>query len=439
MQEYVDWIVTYDSAEEAFFIARGLPRVLARYPQLTSRPSELAQGYERILALTRAAALPRLNDEEIKAFLQKGIVTAVRVSEIDLIGKITAKLVQIPWVEDRDEYRKKLRFELRQNFERLTLQSIRTTVGAVPPTVKEWMALAEKAALENEPLTSAIFTDKTFKALSRSEQTVVQRILAIDDFLSLSSASPEGFELATTVVDENGQRLVLEGGEVRPAADPQSEQLLKKYFAIFEGQGAAPAPTGRRPESTFETAKTAAELRSLISGAQREGRLDDEARYEAQETLLRTVGTDVAALVKRLEQALLVNDNAAVLASLGVLSRFGSLDSALQSASIREVFTQEFLKPLAASAKVSLDVVKAMLNRSTKQPQFVAGFLQWALDRALLKNSTESARIGNQFGNTLAALGDPSYVAMTYFDVKSGSFKWTPLKMKADGMLEWVG
>ncbi|MBI4426324.1 MAG: hypothetical protein HY567_02000 [Candidatus Kerfeldbacteria bacterium] len=340
---------------------------------------------------------------------QKGIVTVARTSEIDLIGKITAKLVQIPWVEDRDEYRKKLRFELRQNNEWLTLQNIRTTAGVVPPTVKEWISLAEKSAFENEPLTSAIFTNKVFQGLSRNEQIVVQRILAIDDFLSLSSASPEGFELATTVVDENGQRLVFEGGEVRPAADPKSEQLLKQYFTI------------RRSIVQLRTAHAAA----------------DEARYEQQEALLQQTGSDMNKVLPMLKDALVRSDLPRVVTATMVLVRAGAIKDVLKDQAVRDGLVTNLLKPLADRAGVPLATVLAKLNANVDQPVYVGACLRWLLETAFPGNPAEAARVGHQAEQLLGALGNTSLTGLTYFDTRANQFAWTPMRMNPDGMLVW--
>lgn len=429
LQRYTEYLLTNDVIDEAYELLRGLEKVSAKSPEFLEQPSELSRGYQGILNTARAICLPILTEEEVKMYFRSGIVAALRNTDIDLIEKVTANVMKSMYLEERTEFKKKLQFELRQNFERLTLQSVRTKSGVLAPSVKTWIAQAEESALRDEALVAAITRDEQYQKLSPGEQEIVQRLLVLDDFLSIPSDTPEGFEHSITVVDEHGQRFVVEGGEVRPAVDVETKRAFERlgFFAKEKSLPELPSKT---------------QMRQYLGEVQKINQLhsdDDDSRYEAQEVLLKKIGTDTNALVKNLADGLLVNDRRAVLASLGVLSRFGSLDAALQSASIRDAFAEEFLKPLAASAKISLDVVKAMLNRSMKQPQFVAGFLQWALDRALLKNATESARIGNQFGNTLAALGDPSYVAMTYFDVKSGSFKWTPLKMKADGGLEWVG
>ncbi len=68
----------------------------------------------------------------------------------------------------------------------------------------------------------------------------------------------------------------------------------------------------------------------------------------------------------------------------------------------------------------------------------MAALVQWILLRAMHNDEPESARIGNQVENMLAALGNSRLVGMTYFDVTSPGYRWTPLRVKADGTLEWV-
>lgn len=165
--------------------------------------------------------------------------------------------------------------------------------------------------------------------------------------------------------------------------------------------------------------------------------LDDESRYVVQENILQRVGTNANALVAMLKEAYAVRDNRTIVACLELLSRFGALELPLEQADLRAGFAEEFLKPLAHRQNIPFANVQQTLEAQKNDPATIGGFVSWLLKKALAENEAEAARIGNKIETMLSALGNTGLVGMTYFDVSKGGIRWTPLKMKADGSLEW--
>lgn len=432
-EAYMLDVVTFDDTQRAYTLVRGLTNALAKYPDITSRPSELSQGYLNILNLGRAVALPMLPEDEVKDFFRQGLVTAFRNSDINLFQKIQARMIQLTWIEDRDAFKEKLRFELRQNLERLTLQGLRSTVGASAPTVKEWISLAEKNTFEGEPLASAIQQDTNFQGLSQSEKDVVIKLMSLDDLLSLSSESQEGYESAITIVDKTGQRFVVEGGEVRPAVDSETEQLFQRYA----GTQPAAAAKQKKPEARLPSVEQLAGYRAALSQLRTAHAAADEARYVQQEALLQQVGSNLGTIMPTLKDALVRSDVPRLLTTTMVLVRGGAVKDLLKDRTVRDGFTTGILKPLADRAGMPLAIVLAKLNANLERPRYVGGCLRWLLETALPGQPAEAARVGHQAEQLLGALGNTALAGLTYFDVRSNQFAWTPLQLASDGMLEW--
>lgn len=443
-QRYVQYLITNDFAYQALTLVRGLSNALKRRPEITEHKSEFTQGYDNVLNLARGVALSMLTDDEIRTFFQAGIVIALRNPEIDIIAKIKTKLLQFDWLEDRDEFKKNLRQALRQNTERLTLHGLQTSIGVIAPSIREWIERAEKSSFEGEPLASAINTNQDFKQLSQEEQDVIQKLHALDDLLSLSSESPEGYESAITVRHTDGNMYVIEGGQRIQAVDEETEKLYARIIGgLKKPQPHVPIPaqttslpTPVQPSVQSLPQHQVDQIQSTIKKIRTTHAAADESRYQHQEQLLQQYGSNTDKIIEVLSNALLQNNSDEVVASLGVLARSGSIADALKHQKIRDEFSREFLQRLANQHKLSFAQALKAFEANPGSVAYIAGFILWSLSKALPNDAAESARIGNQIENILSSLGIHGFAGMTYFDVRHNGFRWTELRMRADGSLE---
>lgn len=153
--------------------------------------------------------------------------------------------------------------------------------------------------------------------------------------------------------------------------------------------------------------------------------------------MLEEIGTDLDQAVSRMSNGLLVNDATTVLASLGVLSRSGAIDAAVRNSQLQNAFREEFIARLTAGQAPLLASAATFVRQHPDDVNVISAFVRWVIAR-VVSDEAESARIGSQIENTLAALGRPEFVGMTYFDVTKAGYRWTPLRLKPDGKLERV-
>ncbi len=218
---------------------------------------------------------------------------------------------------------------------------------------------------------------------------------------------------------------------------------VDEYLALAKGRfpevyGLIPIAPKPEPEEGPVTTP-AAGLGPARAPLERAAEFDDESLYAAQENILQRVGANADELVAILKEASAARDRQTVVACLELLSRFGALELPLQQPDLRAAFADEFLKPLAQRQNIPFANVQRTLDARTSDPPTIAVFVLWLLKKALPGNDAESARIGNQIAITLSALGNTGLVGMTYFDVAQGGFRWTPVRMKPDGSIEWIG
>lgn len=432
-QRYIEFLTRRGEPHDGYVLLRSLEKLVSNDPEFTAHPSAYSQGYFEILDQARAFVLPMLTPDEITEYFRKGVLTGMRNKNIDLLGNISAKMVQFITVEERDDFKAKLRSLLRQNQQRLTLHGIRSSTGIVAPTVSQWLHMVEETADEGRPLSLAVQDNKDFQQLSKEEQDQVLDLMALDDLLSLSSDTPEGYESAITVVDEKGNRTVIEYGESRPAVDEDSLRLYREATMQAPSEEATGTVTSSQP-----TKDKVASYRATMKAVNDPHQAEDAKRYAAQEEMLKSIGTDIDQVVSHLANGLITNNSDTVIVSLSVLARSGAFVTAIRNAQLRKAYVDEFIVKLPSAASVQPGIIQNAIESHPDDPVLTAGFLRWALGRVLPNNEAESARIGNQIGNLLSALSMPEFINMTYFDVPSGGYRWTPITTKPDGTLEWV-
>ncbi|MFH0828897.1 MAG: hypothetical protein V1907_01825 [Candidatus Kerfeldbacteria bacterium] len=444
-QRYIIHLMTGGDAQQAYQLVRGLDRLLKKQPEIMQRISEYSRGYGDIMNIAKGLALSMLTNDEIMEYLRKGIIVSLRNPDVSLLDAISTAVDRQYYVEDMDDFKQKLTHALFENHERLTLQSLQTGHGTVPPTVHDWLQVAQQYAGDiGRPLAYAVQDDDNFKQLQQGEQEIVLKLMGVYDLLSVPSSAPEGFDINLTVVGTDGKRYVIEGGDVRPAVDPVTEKLYEQFTGTKTG---AQAPSTASAQTV--AAPSIAPVKALVPDAVKgyrelvkkvgdDHRDEDESRYSAQEELIKESRNDISHVISKLANGLAVGDRDAIIVSLFVLTRFGVLDAAMKDVRIRLEFDGEFIAALAKQSNISEDTAISLADHNTNAPTTVAAFLYWALDKAMAGDETESARIGNQIGNQIAALGKPEYVRMTYFDIKTNSFRWTPIALKKDGSLLWV-
>ncbi len=421
LQEYASYLVVNDYDQDAYELSEKLDLGMQYRNDLFQHPSSISAAYDQLFGLVRGVAISMMSEVKLKAYFQKGIAYALRNPDIDVVDKVSSKMAKLMFLEERDDLKKKLRFELRQNYERLTYRPLRSSIGDVAPTVKEWLKIAELQGEQSEPLTVRILENQQFTQLATNEQEIVGRLLALDDYLSIPSDSAVGFENPISFVDDQGQHFIMKNGAIGPAYDESDKQIVKQTLDA----------TGVKSSRTAEEVATA--LREADTGS-----TADEERYDDQEKLIQLAGSDTGKVIDVLATGVAEQHPDAIIAPLFVLARYGALESAMKDDRIRTSFEDHFIAELAKQAGVPTDVAFAITAQNFGKPATIAAFMHWSLQLST-SDDAESARLGNKIGNIVAALGRPEFVRMTYFDMKSGTYHWTPVTLKQDGTLAWAG
>lgn len=391
MQDFAHNIRQFDRIDDALTIVRSLPKVMAKQPDLVTTQPEVFHGYQSLLVLMQAVALSRLTQEEIIAYFRQGIAEALRQPELDIIEKLTAKLVTIFFVEERNQFKADLRAALRQNNERLTTQNFRQTQGGIAggntaPTVSQWLLHAEGARVKDDTYLDAIDLDPSYHQLNDIESRFVERLMVLEDFLLIDSATPAGIEEAFTYTDPEGRLMVSERGTTRPAVDEETEKLFRKYF---------PNLITTPGEEIANTELKDALVDSYIGSQDKQQDLNT-----ALKAIVARQKKDGGDVMGMLDEAVKADSHMDVVATLFLLAQDHRLGKLLSDQNFRSKFTRDAV---------------AMENPRT--------LLKNILDRAV-GNTDESAQLGAQLASLLVAQGERDYLGMVVFSQTSGKYEW---------------
>jgi|GEM_PF-5252829 len=391
MQNFAENIRQFDRIDDALTIVRSLPNVMAKQPDLITTQPEVFRGYQSLLVLMRAVALSRLTQEEIIAYFRQGIAEALRQPELDIIEKLTAKLVTIFFVEERNQFKADLRAALRQNNERLTTQNFRQTQGGIAggntaPTVSQWLLHAEGARVKDDTYLDAIDLDPSYHELNDNESRFVERLMVLEDFLLIDSATPAGIEEAFTYTDPEGRLMVSERGTSHPAVDDQTEKLFRKYFPnLVKSEGEEIATT---------------ELKDALVDSYIGTQNHQQDLNVALKAIVARQKQDGSDVMNILNEAVQADRHMDVVATLFLLARGRRLGKFLSDKDFR--------------SKLTRDAV------ATENPRVL---LKNILDRAA-GNTDESAQLGAQLASLLVAQGERDYLGMVVFSQASGKYEW---------------
>ncbi|MBI3963518.1 MAG: hypothetical protein HY341_00815, partial [Candidatus Kerfeldbacteria bacterium] len=246
-REYAEWLLRYNTIDEALTLVRGIKRMLKAHPDI-EHETRLMDEYGRARAIAQGAAFPALTDQEVIGIAEKELAVLLWNQDFVPIDAIEAKLITILLHEERDVLRGKLRDALLRNQERLTPAPIYVGRGTVPGTIGNWVQdYNERLGTElvDTLVQTQYFTgSENTKTLTADEQAAVKRLLTFYEYLKRSSQTPEGLEESPSFIVA-GQKKILSKGRVTTLDENEAKRI--ENAIAFLGQAHAPAGSPAAP------------------------------------------------------------------------------------------------------------------------------------------------------------------------------------------------
>lgn len=215
--EFADAVLLWDSIEPL-------------RKSMTTLDLSVRADAEELVGRLCVAALPTVADKELLEQFAASIKIFLDEADLDLVDLLRRKLLNMPFIEDRDEYRQKLRDVLMDNMVEITRIP---APGAARGTVGEWVHAYVSVNQENDSLRQAQFLTPIKSQggqYSSDEQGRLERLVQVFDYLRLSSAA-EGFE-DQSIVDMDGKWVTFENGRpvmMEPYQDKQGKLIREEY------------------------------------------------------------------------------------------------------------------------------------------------------------------------------------------------------------------
>ncbi|MFA5318577.1 MAG: hypothetical protein WC323_03850 [Patescibacteria group bacterium] len=238
-------------------------------------------------------ALPMLKPEKVLAMFKDNFGIMLKLEEYDLWEKVKAVLLGLPFIEDRDEFKGKLRNTLNSSQTHLTSDKIK---GAIRPTVENWIK-DYVGVLGNEKADKQKQADyfsggDAIKRLRLEEKKKVIDFFRFYEKLKLSSGTVEGTEETIPINTDDFSGIIKDGAVLK---DNPEQKRMSKIFQSAAQETLAEA-YGQAANETVETDKVESRKpASSADGLKVESTTTDETANEKELTQLQSMANQYPA------------------------------------------------------------------------------------------------------------------------------------------------
>lgn len=178
-----------------------------------------------------ALALPVASDADVLRYICEYAPYLLGRPDVDMTDLVRRKLLSMPFIEDRDVYRERLREALADSSVVITARMDQAQGG----TLKEWLHAYTTSNSTNDSLQRAQFVARIQENnhLAPEEKIRVEHLVNLFDYLRLSSSS-DGFE-EEGLVEMDDKLYQVQGGrftEVKKDSDPIFQSVYNGFSVV---------------------------------------------------------------------------------------------------------------------------------------------------------------------------------------------------------------
>lgn len=213
LKQEIDYGLIFDSEKfrKWFKIKKELEKFLKDNPELKENDTYIYNDCLDLLNKSMWFSYPYLSSDNFIDLFRQGLSFPLSTNNYPLEDVLSIFLLNIPLLDIRDEYKKRIRENLFLNNEKITLKQIVINNKTEEPTIANWLRLYdwERGAKEKEgkgiKIVEVLFQNDNFLKLSPEEKDRVKRLCALYDELKISAMTVEGLEEWEYVVNEQGE------------------------------------------------------------------------------------------------------------------------------------------------------------------------------------------------------------------------------------------
>lgn len=368
---------------------------------------------------------------------------------IDVMAKLTAKLIFESDLALRDQYRAKIRKALLDNIESLTAP-VRVQTNSVDGAINSWLGQYINAVGSGQTDQLAyqqwLAQDSLLSALKPEDRERVEWLTKLYEELKHSSQTMEGLEEGIYTTDERGRPAYYRRGQFR-LIDPDGSIRRKiNAMKLATGTAASATPMPALPARPIFKAPPVPAAPQIVNKApispvtpppatptstgqwtqsqivvRYQGDQTKAAAVASRGTILQQSTHGEAAAARNVLYAAInavQPDEVEIVATLQLLANTDALDDILRDDSR---FTQLVAQAIERQGNTSR---LSDLKLYPKAPQFIQFFLELVLQQKVGLAEDAAARWGLQLANALKRAGNDKYSQIAYFDIADGKFHW---------------
>jgi len=230
---------------------------------------EINDFYEKIVIKLKFIALPLLDDTDIIYLVKNYFVWQFRLPDYDIMEKLSAKLLNILVLEDRDKFKASLKVAILNNKETIT---DRAEIKTVADWLKNYIAKLGLGPVDNLKRTQYLVELTKIKGLDEHYINRLKTLFNFYESLKFSSLTPQGFdEEIPMVIDE--KLFIFRHGVLEPVGETKIRQTAGSAPAADKNAVEKPETLeqmlARYPAGSLERKAIEEEIRKLESGSRK--------------------------------------------------------------------------------------------------------------------------------------------------------------------------
>ncbi|MDD5071413.1 MAG: hypothetical protein PHQ42_01625 [Patescibacteria group bacterium] len=215
LKKVFDIIVRSNDVKHAQILVKVLKEAMAARKRELEAVKEINDFYKKIVIKLKFIALPLLDDADIMDLVKNYFTWQFRLPDYDIMEKLSAKLLNIVVLEDRDKFKAGLKGAILNNKETITS---RAEIRTVADWLKNYISKLGLDIADNLKRTQYLVDLTKVKGLDEDYVNRLKILFNFYESLKFSSLTPLGFDEEIPMVMK-GKSYIFRRGRLDPVGE----------------------------------------------------------------------------------------------------------------------------------------------------------------------------------------------------------------------------
>jgi len=196
----VDDILLFDDQQKALELLKLLEQAMTDNIAELQKQPELWNFYKEKIIQLKFICFPIIDDSEAISLIKNNFCAQFKINNYDILNKLKLRLINIVVIGDRDKFKEELKSAILDNEERIIKNN---EIKTIRDWLKNYIVNIGLDEVDNLAKAQYLMSLKNSKTINPAELNNLFTVFKFYDQLTISSASPEGFEEDIPVVIDN--------------------------------------------------------------------------------------------------------------------------------------------------------------------------------------------------------------------------------------------